>query len=208
MGWCMEMISTGSWHKNFTNRGFLIGPYCPIYGVAAVLMIWFLQKYENDLAALFVMAIMICSVLEYLTSYVMEKIFKARWWDYSKRTFNVNGRICLTNSLVFGILGVLLISYIHPFLNAILNKITEPYFYIISTFCFTVFIIDLVVSFKITVNLKNSLQYLRKDNTEEISKKVKQKLAESSKLFYRILKAFPNLKLLENKKKKRNFFFK
>ncbi len=209
IGWCMEMISTSIRYKRVTNRGFLIGPYCPIYGVAALLMIYFLGKYENDLLVLFVMSVFISSTLEYFTSYIMEKIFKARWWDYSTRTFNIDGRVCLSNSILFGILGILLIAYVHPIVRSVITAIELPYFYVASTFCFTVFVIDFGVSFQITINLKHSLQHLRKDNTEEISKKIKDKLSESSKLFYRILRAFPNLKLLEIKKKKRkSFFFK
>lgn len=209
IGWCIEMISCSYHTKKIINRGFLIGPYCPIYGIASILMTSFLTNYKNDLLVLFIMATFICSILEYITSYLMEKLFKARWWDYSNKPFNVNGRICLINSLYFGILGVLLISVIHPFIINIISSISNDYFYIITTFLFTVFLIDYITSFKITFTLKKSFQNLRKDSTEEISKKIKETISESSKLFTRILDAFPNLKPL-NKKKKRSFlnFFK
>lgn len=202
------MCFTAYNNKKVVNRGFLIGPYCPIYGTAAVLMILCLGKYKNDLVVLFVMAIVISSILEYITSYLMEKMFKARWWDYSKKAFNINGRICLTNALAFGVLGVLLIAVIHPILEDVIRGIESPYFYIITTFCFTVFFIDFITSFKITISLKQSFQQLKKDSTEEISKKVKETLAESSKLGHRLLEAFPNLKPLTKKKKRRKFFFK
>lgn len=209
IGWCIEMISCSYHTKKIINRGFLIGPYCPIYGIASILMTSFLTNYKNDLLVLFIMATFICSILEYITSYLMEKLFKARWWDYSNKPFNVNGRVCLINSLYFGILGVLLISVIHPFIINIISSISNDYFYIITTFLFTVFLIDYITSFKITFTLKKSFQNLRKDSTEEISKKIKETISESSKLFTRILDAFPNLKPL-NKKKKRSFlnFFK
>ena len=209
LGWCIEMISCYLYTKKLVNRGFLIGPYCPIYGTAALLMILCLSKYQDDLFALFIMSAFISSALEYMTSYLMEKIFKARWWDYSKRKFNINGRICLLNSLSFGILGIILIAYVYPFIQTLIAKIPTNYFNIITICLFITFLVDFIVSFKIIINLKHSLQSLKKDSTGEISKKVREKISESSKLVHRVLDAFPNLKpLLSKKKKKRFFFFK
>ena len=108
-GWIMEMIVTLITDKEIVNRGFLIGPYCPIYGTCSILMILLLNRITDSIL-LFVLSIIICSVGEYLTSYLMEKIFKARWWDYSRMKFNLNGRICLRNCLFFGILGFLMIK--------------------------------------------------------------------------------------------------
>lgn len=204
MGWMIEMVSTFLHTHRVTNRGFLIGPYCPIYGVAAILMIVFLGKYENDLPVLFGMSFLLSSVLEYITSYFMEKIFHARWWDYSNRTFNVNGRICLLNCFYFGILGILLLAYVHPLIRAslfYLEQMAKPYFYILGTFCLTVFMIDFITTFKITIGLKKNLQGLKKDYTDEISKRVKDTLANGSKSMQRLFKAFPNLKPLNKKKK-------
>lgn len=210
IGWMLEMISTFIYTKKVTNRGFLIGPYCPIYGTAALLMIIFLGKYEHDLPVLFGMSFLLSSILEYITSYLMEKIFKARWWDYSDRTFNINGRICLKNCFFFGILGILLIAYVHPFIRAslfYLLDIVPNYFYIIGFFCLFLFTIDLITSFKITIGLKKNLQNLRKDCTDEISKKVQETIATGSKSVQRLFKAFPNMKPLKlNKKKKHHFF--
>ena len=95
IGWFIEIINGLIQTKKFVNRGFLIGPYCPIYGVGGILITLLLSKYYDDPIVLFFMGIAVCGILEYLTSYIMEKFFKARWWDYSKRKFNINGRICL-----------------------------------------------------------------------------------------------------------------
>ena len=81
LGWLMEVTQGYVRHKKFVNRGFLIGPYCPIYGYGAISMTLLLKGYANDPIVLFVMAIVICSILEYTTSFVMEKIFKIRWWE-------------------------------------------------------------------------------------------------------------------------------
>ncbi len=79
IGWCMEVICKLIQYKKFVDRGFLIGPYCPIYGVGALLITFFLNKYVQDPVVLFVMAVVVCGILEYLTSYFMEKIYHARW---------------------------------------------------------------------------------------------------------------------------------
>ena len=109
IGYLVEITfcSIGS-KKLIINRGFLIGPYIPIYGVGTVLVVLFLYKYSNDPWVFFWMTVILCSFIEYVTSYIMEKIFKVRWWDYSHEPFNYNGRICLKNSLIFGFAGLIL----------------------------------------------------------------------------------------------------
>ena len=92
IGWTIEMVACAIANKKIVNRGFLVGPYCPIYGFSSLIMIGVLQKYLNDAFVLFIMAIFICTFTEYITSYIMEKIFHARWWDYTNIPFNLNGR--------------------------------------------------------------------------------------------------------------------
>ena len=115
IGWLMEVTCKLIETKKIINRGFLIGPYCPIYGWGCLLITMLLNKYVDDPLVLFVMAIIICSILEYVTSYLMEKLFKARWWDYSKRRFNINGRICLETMVPFGLLALFIMYFINPF---------------------------------------------------------------------------------------------
>ena len=91
LGWCCEVVVAFYNHKKFINRGFLIGPYCPIYGIGVLLIISLLEDFTDSWLALFVLAMVLCMVLEYITSYLMEKIFNARWWDYSSKKFNING---------------------------------------------------------------------------------------------------------------------
>ncbi len=105
IGWAWEVILYLVRDHKFVNRGFMIGPICPIYGVGGILIITLLSRYKNDPVTLFIMAILICSIVEYYISYIAEKLFHIRWWDYSKVPFNINGRISLITSLFFGILG-------------------------------------------------------------------------------------------------------
>lgn len=196
IGWLIEMTYVSIKSKKIYNRGFLIGPYCPIYGVSALLMILLLSKYKNDFVILFLVGIVISSFLEYITSYLMEKIFKARWWDYSNKPFNIDGRVCLINSLLFGILCILLVVFINPFIVNSLNKIPSSFINIIAYILMILFIIDFTVSFKIIFNIKKSTYNIRHDYTSEISDKVRETLMKKSKSFNRILKAFPNFRII------------
>ena len=112
VGWAIEVVVTFNKDKRFVNRGFLLGPYCPIYGFSSIIMILYLSRYRSSFITVFLLAVVVCSIMEYLVSYIMEKLFKARWWDYSNRKFNINGRVCLENS--FGLV------YLVPFLYILL----------------------------------------------------------------------------------------
>ncbi len=200
-GWIIEVIATYPDTKCFVNRGFLIGPYCPIYGNCAIAMIFLLHNVTNPIL-LFVLSILICSVGEYVTSYAMEKIFHARWWDYSKNKFNLNGRICLVNSLAFGVLGFLLIKFVNPFVVGLITKLSPTMINVLFYTILTLFIIDNVISFKVIFKIKNmSVKYVHLDNTKEITEKVKKILSDNI-LAKRVFKAFPNIKFRFNLKEK------
>lgn len=179
MGWVLESIG-GIFNpkvKKFVNRGFLIGPYCPVYGVGVVLISLILKKYEKDVIALFFFSILICGTLEYSTGYIMEKLFNARWWDYSKRKFNINGRVCLETLLPFGIAATFIICKINPFLIGNIEKMSDLWLHIITIILGISFIIDFIISFNIILTFKGEIRS-RKDNTEEIVELVKGKTDE------------------------------
>ena len=199
IGWLLEVVWTFITDKKLVNRGFLIGPYCPIYGTGCILMILLLQKYSDDILVLFIMSMLICSILEYATSYFMEKIFKARWWDYSNRKFNINGRICLETLIPFGILGCVLIYALNPFVSKLIKAIPSNILIIISGIVFIAFLIDNIVSFKVISKIKVSSQKLIEDNTEEITKKVREYISKYSKSGKRLMQSFPNIKILKER---------
>lgn len=203
IGWMIELVAVSIEKKKLVkNRGFLIGPYCPIYGFSSVLMLIFLNKYEDDPWVLFVMAILLCTTVEYLTSYVMEKLFKVRWWDYSHIRFNINGRVCLTNSVLFGALGLFLIYILNPFVLSKYLLIPKTVFIVIAVIILILFISDVIVSLEIICKIKVTADNIRKDCTEEITKKVKEILEKKSFLSRRIFNAFPKITVLENISKK------
>ncbi len=193
LGFIVEIIYVKFAINKWVNRGFLIGPICPIYGGGAILLLLFLKKYENDFLALFLGSIFICSILEYFTSYLLEKIFKARWWDYSHLKYNINGRICLETMLPFGIGGVVIVGLVNPLLVLVLNKIPFICRLIISIILLIVFIVDVITSFTVIYGIKGKIKYLDGDNTDEIKDKVKQIFLNNSYIYRRLIKAFPNL---------------
>ena len=146
---------------------------------------------------MFSVTILVCGVLEYFTSYIMEKIFHARWWDYSENKFNINGRVCLETIIPFGILGLALIYIVNPFIFDNLARIPESTLNIIAIIIAVIFAIDNLVSFKVISNVRSATKKFDeenpKDNTEEISQKVKEFLKNKSILNRRLVNAFPKL---------------
>ena len=201
IGWIVEVSAFLIQDHKFVNRGFLIGPVVPIYGTGGILITILLTKYQSDPIVLFCMAVIVCSILEYLTSYVMEKIFKTRWWDYSNKKFNINGRICLSNLIVFGIMGLVMVYLINQFLINILNKIDPILLKCVVSILMVLFVIDFFVSFSVTSKIKNVGKVVFKDSTEEINAKVKEILLSKGKLTRRVIKAFPNFDIRFKQKK-------
>lgn len=199
LGWCMEVICKLVTIKKFINRGFLIGPYCPIYGWGAISITILLKRYTSDPIALFVMSIVICSVIEYFTSYFMEKKYNARWWDYSNKKFNINGRICLETMIPFGILGVIIMYFINPAVFSLYEKIPSILLNIISIILLIMFITDNIISSNIVSSVDIISSKLKRDNTEEITEKVKQILRQKSWLHRRLVNAYPDFKNIKIK---------
>lgn len=193
LGWIVEVISTFLRSKRLVNRGFLIGPCCPIYGITFISMYFILKRFMDEPIALFFLIIMLCTSVEYITSLLMEKLFKARWWDYSNRLLNIDGRVCLQNSLGFGLLGMLALYYINPFIYGYINNLSDTSIIIIGGITFVLFVVDFSISINIMNNIKNSIKFLNKDNTGEIKRKIISIMGNSA-LMKRIKEAFPNFK--------------
>ena len=148
------------------------------------------------------MSLIVCSGLEYATSYIMEKLFKARWWDYSDKKFNINGRICLSYMLAFGVLGTVIIYIVNPYILSLINEISPKILYTITIILASIFLIDNIISFKIIYTFKNTIMLAAKDNTEEINQKVHEILLKKTGLAKRLRNAFPNLQVRIKKTKK------
>ena len=196
LGWILEVLGKFITKGKFVNRGFLIGPYCPIYGTGGLLMNILLKKYINDKLVLFIMAIIICSILEYVTSYIMEKLFHIRWWDYSNYKFNINGRICLETMIPFGILSILGLCYMTPFLLDKFSRVPSS----LLSFCVIVlgllYVIDNIISFRIIFGLNDITENVHTDSTEKVTAQVKKTIINNNKALYsRLIQAFPRIQI-------------
>ena len=174
LGWCMEMVYCGIREHRLVNRGFLLGPCCPIYGVGMVTITVLFQHARFGFAAVFVMIIVFCTALEYAASVVMEHFFHTRWWDYNDMKFNIHGRVCMETMLPFGLLGCYALYRVNPFFLQLYH--TVPYSIsrkiVIGLVLMT--LIDLLVSVSVLHGL--SRPEGEADHTAEISRRVREKI--------------------------------
>lgn len=222
LGWCCEVIYCSVGQGRFVNRGFLNGPFCPIYGFGAVLVLLGLNDFPSTVAGIFAGGFIITSALEYFTSWSMEKLFNNKWWDYSNRRFNINGRVCLLNSTLFGMLCLILYFDIHPKINAIIAPLSESSKTNIIIVIATYFAIDFAITLRtvlgINSRMKNisvikstivnefehfsgnekikelQLKIAKHNLTNLYTKDLERYLSDKKFLEGRILKAFPHLK--------------
>lgn len=158
LGWVCESIYCSILDKKIVNRGFLNGPVCPVYGVGALAVIFLLNKYKGNVLTLFVMGVIVTSIIEYLTSVILEVAFQTRWWDYSNHKFNIHGRVCLLNSILFGIMSVVLVEIIHTEVVKIVTHIPKVINIIVACIIIVVMIADLVTTLMAMINLNSKLK--------------------------------------------------
>lgn len=202
----MESIFRSFCERKIINTGFLRGPFCPIYGIGAIIMIVMLQELENNIIALFCTSVILLTTWEYIVGLILEKLFDTKYWDYSDHKFNLQGRVCLTNSICWGFLGVAFVKYIHPFVQKIFAQINPTILNYTISIIFVIFIIDTITSIITVKNIKSKLEKI-----EEINKEIKEKLKEIRKLRKekeekegKVSTSESIQQMVENLKKKRN----
>ena len=202
-GWVMETTWVSWCNKKLVDRGFLIGPYCPIYGCGAILIILFLKRFSYSPVLLFLSTVVLCGGLEYFASWCMEKVFKARWWDYSNRKFNIKGRVCLRNLIAFGIMGLAVIYIINPYFEIWIEYLDEKQINILALLLWTIFIMDFVVSTIVVYGFRKVTEKVNRekvtDNTEQITKMVRELLSQRSIFHRRFINAYPKLEAIKIK---------
>lgn len=125
IGWLLETIYALGTLGHFVKRGFLYGPLCPIYGWGAIILISFLSKYKTNHKKLFFYSAIVFSVFEYVASFALEALFIDKWWDYTNDFMNLNGRISIFYSFAWGIIALVFINHIHPFVEKKLRKVLK-----------------------------------------------------------------------------------
>ena len=218
LGWVMESVLKTYIQKKPVNSGFLYGPFCPIYGFGAIIMLLFLDRFKNNIIILFFISFFVLSTWEYIVGWLLEKIFHTKYWDYSENKYNIHGRVCLLNSAFWGFLGVVFTKYLHPILKELIDKVPSQILIFLTSMTLLVIIVDTIISIVKVINIRKHLERLKeltntlkekieeKDNLVSVSKenlqeiiddlkykqtKLKRKLLRQTN---RLKKAFPSIK--------------
>ena len=146
IGWCTEVSYAALDTGKFVNRGFLNGPYCPIYGCGVVIVVAILTPLKENLLILFAGPFLLTSVLEYITGYILEKVFHNKWWDYSDKPFNIKGYVCLKFSIYWGLACTFIMDIIHPIIYAAIRFIPFVLGVVLLSIIMCVFAADCIIT--------------------------------------------------------------
>ncbi len=177
IGWILESVLKTILEKKFVNSGFLYGPFCPIYGIGAIIMYLGLGEFKESPILVFILGFLILSIWEYIVGWGLEKVFNTKYWDYSQNKFNIKGRVCLLNSLIWGILGIIFTYIVHPFIESKITQIPEGIILYILIVVYTYLIIDATISIIKIRNITIKVEKIR-----EIGETIKEKLEKLEEL--------------------------
>ena len=185
LGWVCEDIYVGVGQGKFVNRGFFYGPYCPIYGFGALVVLILLLPYNKNPILVFFGGVILTSILEYFTSWIMEVLFHERWWDYSSYPFNIHGRVCLRNSLLFGLMALVIIYIIHPYIDKLFICLSTKFPMILYGLYILVFlgmIIDSIFTLKSLLKRNSLITNIHKllQELEETQKELTLEIIQNS----------------------------
>ena len=194
-GWCTEVLCKLVQYGRFINRGFLVGPYCPIYGAGVCLISLLFDRLlhvTGNAAHIFLCSVVICGALEYFISWLMEKMYHARWWDYSSKPLNINGRVWAGNLCLFGIAGVFVVKVVDPVFFSFVSLHLSPLFLRVAALAIALVVIsDMVLSLFVMQLIKKTIDSADADDTESIALQVRQLLHDKPALTWRIAEAYP-----------------
>ena len=196
LGWCMEVALKYRQYHRFINRGFLTGPWLPIYGSGAALItaaMALTSRYDSSVGTTFVLSFMLCGTIEYLASYFMEKRFHARWWDYSQKPMNLHGRVWIGNLILFGLAGVAIDRLANPLLLGWLDRISLMARQALAGALAALFVADYAMSHFVLKLVKTGVEHSEADNTEQISREVRLLLSNKSIFSRRFADAYPEV---------------
>lgn len=174
IGWLWETIYCSLKAGKFVYRGFLIGPYCPIYGFGILGVLYFVEPFQNNVVVLYVFATILVTTLEYFTSYLLEKLFHASWWDYRNVPLNINGRVAVPVSLFWGIACVLIVKVVNPLVLDLENWLAQTFGIFLPMLLLVLIAVDIVY----TVTNMQSFQKVADQFSHAIDEK-KDELTEA-----------------------------
>jgi uncharacterized membrane protein len=210
LGWCLEVAIAKVQTGNFVNRGFLNGPFCPIYSFGAIAVIVLLSPLKSNLPVLFIGSVILTTIIEFVTGYILEKTFNQKWWDYKDEPLNIKGYICLWTSLAWGVACVIVIYFLQPPINSLIHWFSNDIGNIIAISLIIILIADLVVTIYSLSKVRQKIITLKDmsdkiglmsknisdNNRQELdSLKTKYQAIIDKKIigYNRIIKAFPRL---------------
>ena len=196
LGWCIEVTLKYFQFHRFINRGFLTGPWLPIYGSGAALItiaVEGLSPLESSIGTTFVISFILCGTIEYMTSFVLEKRFHARWWDYSQKPMNLHGRIWIGNLILFGLGGVLIVELFNPLLSHLSEHMSFRLREILAIVLSCIFAADYVMSHFVLKLVKTGVESSEADDTEAINKEIDLLLCDRSFFHRRFAEAYPEV---------------
>lgn len=182
IGWCLEVcyhaVETGKW----SNRGFLNGALCPIYGIGVVAILYLLEPISEFGPLLFLGGVILCSAIELMTGYIMEKIFHQRWWDYSTERFNLKGYICLKFSLYWGVGVVFIVKLVHPSIQGFVDWIPYEMGVVILVVAMMILIVDAMDTFRTVIGINRELETIHEAASviRKISDGISERLFEGT----------------------------
>ena len=168
LGWCMEVAYAALELKQFVNRGFLNGPVCPIYGCGVLLVVFVLSPLKGSFLLLFAGSFFLTSAIEFITGFLLEKIFHNQWWDYSEENFNICGYVCLKFSILWGLGCTLIMDVIHPNIFRFIRFIPKIPGFAVLVLLLLVFVTDLILTVSTILSFNRHLKLL-----DEASSKIK-----------------------------------
>lgn len=169
IGWCTEVSFAAVDTGKFVNRGFLNGPYCPIYGCGVVIVVAVLTPIKESLFILFLGSMLLTTVLEFLTGFILEKVFHNKWWDYSDKPFNIMGYVCLKFSILWGLACTFIMKVLHPSIYKFITIIPRVLGIVLLSIIMTAFFIDLGVTVSTILKFNKRLKLM-----DEVAQKMHQ----------------------------------
>lgn len=184
LGWAMESVYLSIGQRKIVNTGFLYGPFCPIYGFGAVVLYILLIPLHGKPLAIFSVGFIVLSIWEYFVGYLLEKIFKTKYWDYSNNKFNINGRVCLLNSIYWGFLSVFFIEIWNPWVEMQFSKLTINVMIYVDSILIIYMLIDFILSAIKATNLRKRISKLIKlgESLKERLEELKKSSSEKQKV--------------------------
>lgn len=182
LGWCSEVVFAAVHRGVFVNRGFLNGPVCPIYGFGVTGIAVALYPVASNTALLFPGSVLLTSFIEWLTGFVLEKIFHQKWWDYSERPFNVKGYICLEFSLLWGLAGVFVIRVVHAPIATLTQKLPFRLSVILLCVLYAIFLADFLLTLIELLKLPKKIRAMQETEKQlnALSEKIGGKLSDTA----------------------------